>query len=181
MDILENKQIKLRALEPEDIDLIYNWENNSDIWRFSNTLTPFSRHILTEYIANAHLDIYTQKQLRLMIVSKENNKTVGTIDLFDFDPFHLRAGIGILIANTKDRRKSFATYALDVVKKYAFDHLLLHQLYCNISIDNKISIHLFQQAGFEITGTKKHWLKTAKGWKDEYCLQLINPELNDRI
>ena len=176
MDILENNHIKLRALEPEDIDLIYNWENNSAIWQVSNTLTPFSRHILSEYIANAHLDIYTQKQLRLMIVSKKNRKTVGSVDLFDFDPFHLRAGLGILIADTKDRRKSYATHALEGVKKYAFEHLLLQQLYCNISTDNKISIHLFQQAGFEITGTKKQWLKTANGWKDEYFLQLINPE-----
>ncbi len=174
---LENNIVKLRALEPGDIDLLYQWENDTNIWLISNTLVPFSRHILKQYIENSHLDIYTTKQLRLMIDSKQLQQSVGAIDLFDFDPYHRRAGIGVLIHDVKHRNKGLATNALILLMEYCFHYLNLHQLYCNIASDNQESLHLFQKNGFKITGDKADWIFTANGWKNEYFLQSINPEI----
>lgn len=175
MTILETDIIKLRALEPSDIDLIYELENDPSVWFVSNTLTPFSKYILKKYIKNSHLDIYQTRQLRLMIdVKADNTKTIGTIDLFDFDPYHNRAGVAILISKTKDRKKGYATEALSIFIQYAFNILGLHQLYCNITTDNEASIKLFQKHGFKIIGEKKEWLKTSEGWIGEYLLQLVN-------
>ena len=176
MDILESNIIKLRALEPSDIDLIYNWENNSSNWLVSNTLTPFSKYILKKYINNSYKDIFEAKQLRLMIDLKTENtifKTIGTIDLFDYDSYHYRAGVGILIAEKNDRHQGFANEALKVLINYAFNTLYLHQLYCNITKDNASSLKLFTNLGFNIVGEKKDWLKTNDGWLGEYFLQLI--------
>lgn len=168
----------LRALEPEDIDVLFRWENDQEIWRVSNTIAPFSRYILEKYIENAHLDIYQVKQLRMMIDVKESvrkkARPVGTIDLFDFDPFHNRAGVGILIGERTDRKKGYASEALAQFIRYAFHTLQLHQLYCNIATDNHESIGLFTRNGFFISGEKKDWLKTATSYKNEYILQLIN-------
>ncbi len=171
------QKIVLRALELSDIDLLYQWENNKKIWQVSNTLIPFSRYILKKYIENSSKDIYEMKQQRFIIdVEIESNKfnSVGTIDLYDFDPFHQRAGIGILIATEKNREKGYATEALRELIKYAFEVLQLNQLYCNIGTDNKASLHLFQKSGFKLIGIKKKWIKTTKGYKDEALLQLIN-------
>ena len=144
-----NPEIALRALEPSDIDLLYNWENDPDNWRVSNTITPYSKHILKKYLENSHLDIYQTKQLRLMIDLKDKNlktiKTIGTIDLFDFDPYHNRAGIGILIGDKSERKKGYASAALENLVHYAFHTLQLNQIYCNILTDNKESLILFQK------------------------------------
>jgi len=176
---LENAIVKLRAPEPADLDLLYSWENNMEIWKVSNTLTPFSKYVLKKYIETSHLDIWETKQLRLIIEAKNQSSLmcvpVGTIDLFDFDPFHLRAGIGILIANREYRKKGYATEALSLLIRYAFETLQLHQLYCNISDDNQVSMQLFKNHGFEIVGIKKEWQKNVDGWSDEFMLQLINP------
>ena len=177
--MLENKLIKLRSLEPTDVELLYAWENNTKIWFISNTIVPFSKYILRQYIENAHLDIYEAKQLRLMIDSKPNEyhpegATVGSIDLFDYDPYHNRAGIGILIHHQSDRQRGYATEALKVLIKYSFEVLCLHQLYCNISAGNDASMKLFSNRGFRVVGEKKDWRKTKDGWTGEYLLQLIN-------
>ncbi|NOZ45420.1 MAG: GNAT family N-acetyltransferase [Chlorobi bacterium] len=174
MNIFDGKIVYLRPLEPVDIDLLYKWENNSEIWHLSNTLVPFSRHIIKQYIESSVHDIYTTKQLRLIIEQKPDNKPVGAIDIFDFSPYHLRAGIGILIAEQNARKKGFANEALQIVIKYSFSLLNLKQLYCNIEPDNVDSLYLFQNNGFEVTGTKKSWLKSNTDWKDELFLQLIN-------
>jgi len=133
-------------------------------------------YVIKKYIENSHLDIYQTKQLRMMIDLKEMEltKTIGTIDLFDFDPYHHRAGIGILIKEEKERKKGYASDALELFITYCFKTLQLHQVYCNVSSDNKSSLKLFQKHGFEIIGEKKEWLKDGEEWKSEFLLQLVN-------
>jgi diamine N-acetyltransferase len=169
--------IVLRALEPEDIDLLYQWENDRESWHLSNTLTPFSRFALEQYVMAADQDIFTAKQLRLMIDKNEadGKECIGAIDLFDFDPVNKRAGIGILISK-KERNKGFASEALKSLIQYCFNTLELHQLFCNIETTNASSLKLFQKQGFEITGNKKEWIRKNNQWDDEYFLQLINWE-----
>lgn len=172
--LLENPTIRLRAVEPEDAEIIHNWENNTQNWQVSNTLTPFSYHTIRQYAENASQDIYENRQLRLMIILKEDNRAVGAIDLFDYDPFHQRAGVGILINNKEDRGKGYASLSIEILKKYAFNYLHLKQLYCSIGDDNKKSLELFKSLGFSVCGIRKEWLRTFDGWIDEYMLQCID-------
>jgi diamine N-acetyltransferase len=171
---MKYKSIKLRALEPEDLELLYEWENNNTYWTVSNTISPFSRYTLKRYIENSHKSIYETGQLRLMIDHIEDNLTIGTIDVFEFDPFHKRAGIGILIADEAYRRKGFATMSLTCLINYCFKTLQLHQLYCNILSDNLISIDLFKKHGFVEIGIKKEWILTDNGYVDVIMFQLLN-------
>lgn len=171
--ILENNNIKLRALEPTDVDIIYKWENDTSIWNVSNTITPYSKNIITAYVEHAHLDIFQTKQLRLIIELKENKTPIGTIDLFDFDPFHKRAGVGILIAEDKNKQKGYASEALEILTDYSFNTLKLNQLFCNISESNDKSILLFKKLGFEVSGVKKEWNISGNSFEDELLLQLI--------
>lgn len=170
------EKINLRALEPEDLELLYEWENNSSYWVLSNTVTPFSRYTLKRYLENSHKNIYESGQLRLMIELISGKKPVGTIDLFDFDPFHKRAGLGILIAEEKERRKGYATMAVKGLIEYCFTTLQLHQVWCNILSNNNESIDLFTRIGFTLIGIKKDWIKTSDSWIDEYMFQLVNPK-----
>lgn len=169
---LEYGEIKLRPLEPEDINLLYAWENEMEIWEVSNTLVPFSRYILEQYIMNSQQDIYESKQLRL-IIEANGGKAVGAVDLFDFDPFHQRAGVGILIHAINERQKGLASDALTLLCQYANEVLGLHQIYANISDNNLASIRLFEKCGFELSGRKKEWVKVGKTWKDELLFQKI--------
>lgn len=173
--MLTSENLTLRALEPYDIDLLYAWENDSNMWHLSNTLVPFSHFLLEQYIMNANLDIFTSKQLRLMIDKKENGKikTIGTIDLFDFDPANKRVGIGILII-ASEQRKGHAYESVKMLLDYCFQVLHLHQVYCTVSKQNIASLDLFKKLNFEVCGLKKDWLHVKGKWVDVYTLQLIN-------
>lgn len=173
--MLEGKNLILRALEPTDVDVLFEWENDEKLWHLSNTITPFSRFTLEQYILNAHQDIYTTKQLRLMIDKKESDESnpIGSIDLFDFDPTNKKAGIGVLIVEN-ERSKGYASEALELLIDYCFTTLQLHQIYCNISADNQASLKLFEKQNFTMVGQKKEWLFIDGKWVDENILQLIN-------
>lgn len=173
MITLKGKNIYLRALESIDIDFVYAVENDETIWEVSHTQTPYSRFLIRQYLKNAQQDIYEAKQLRLAICNTGDENAIGLIDIFDFDPKNNRAGIGILIKDTKNRSQGVGSEALELVIKYCFVHLNLHQLYANISTENKASLRLFTKFEFIEVGTKKEWNLINGAYKDETLFQLI--------
>jgi diamine N-acetyltransferase len=179
-NILRGENVRLRAVEPDDVDIIYEMENDPAIWHVGNTVVPFSRFQIEQYALTAQHNIYAEKQLRLMIdlkVASHKKKTVGAIDLYDFDPQHKRAGIGILVIQD-ERGKGVASETLGLLIRYSFEILMLHQLFCSISPGNAPSIHLFKKHGFTECGVKKEWRLTEGKWTDEIMFQLIIPKKN---
>lgn len=170
---LENNTISLRAPEPEDLELLYKWENDTDIWKYSTAISPYSKFMLKQYIADAQTDIFLSKQLRFMIVLKKTNIVVGTIDLYDFDAINLRCGVGIYI-DPQHRRKKLATQALTVLQNYVFNFLKINQLYAVIPEKNSPSLQLFQNSGFSKSGVLKQWISTQDAYEDGIIVQKIN-------
>ena len=169
---LEGELTRLRALEAEDVDLLYVWENDPAVWGVSGTLAPFSRHTLRRFLDEQRFDLYAARQLRL-VVETLDGRAVGLVSLFEFEPVDLRAGIGILIHGAGDRGRGFASDALDVLCRYARQVLGLHQLWCSVAPDNAASLTLFRRAGFVECGRKREWRRTPDGWADELLLQKI--------
>lgn len=176
MVTLHGENIYLRALEPEDLEFVYEVENDESVWQVSHTQTPYSRFLIRQYLENAHQDIYEAKQLRLAICLKDDFQAIGLIDLFEFDPKNNRAGVGILIKNNSDRNSGIGSETLGLLIDYAFKHLNLHQLYANIDVENEISLALFAKFGFQISGIKKQWNLVNGKYNDEALFQLINPQ-----
>ena len=162
----------LRALEPDDLEFLYDLENDPDIWGVSDTLAPVSRHALRQYLEHATADFYVVRQLRLVITTEIGSPAVGVVDLFDFDPLHLRAGVGITIL-AGARRCGYARQALEYLKRYARDVLRLHQIYATVTADNQPSLSLFEAAGFRRVGMRQGWLRTAQGWADAVEWQCV--------
>ncbi|MFL2619291.1 MAG: N-acetyltransferase, partial [Flavobacteriales bacterium] len=121
----------LRALEPDDLDILYDTENDKSLWKYSNTSSPFSKHSLKKFIENSHLDIIEHKQVRL-VLSDKNNLPFGFIDLFKYDMINKRAGVGVIIFE-KYRSKGLGSISLDLIENYVKKYIPIHQLYANIS------------------------------------------------
>lgn len=163
------KKIRLRAIEPEDLELLYKIENDVRLWNVGATNVPYSRYTLHDYIANSADDIYADKQLR-MIVEDMEGKTVGIVDLTNFSPQHLRAETGIVILDA-ERRKGYATEALNALCDYAGRVLHLHQLYGVVGNDNQAALALYEKAGFARLETLKEWLFDGKKYTDAVLMQ----------
>lgn len=175
---LQGTTVFLRALEPEDLDLVLAVENDERHWQLSATLTPFSRFTIKKYLEEVHRDIFEVKQLRLAICKKENEEAVGMVDIFDYDPKNRRAGLGIIIFGELERGKGFGFEALQLITRYSFTHLEMHQLYANILEENTPSIKLFEKAGFTRVGLKKDWIRFRGSYKNELLYQLIHNDVH---
>ncbi len=136
---LKNDILSLRTPEPEDLEALYRWENDTDVWKYGSAISPYSKYILRQYIENAQTDIFESKQLRFMIVLNQSKSTVGTIDLYDFDALNSRCGGGIYI-DSEWRNNGYAVQAMHILEKYVFSFLKINQLYAVIPVSNNASL-----------------------------------------
>lgn len=164
---LNGKRVRLRAVEPEDLEVMYEMENDPEMWDISNFVEPYSRHLLREYIKQNRNDVFADKQLRLMVELRENATVAGTIDLDNFDPRHQRAGVGIAIRRAY-RGQGIAREALELLVDYANRFLRLHQLYAYIPVENEVSRRLFRAAGFREVAILDDWI-----WKEDRYVSVI--------
>ena len=165
------KQIKLRAIEPEDLDLLYRIENDVDLWNVGTSNVPYSRFLLHEYVANNKNDIYSDGQVRMMVENLDG-QVVGVVDLVNFDPSNRRAEVGLIILNSY-RHQGYGTAVLAKITDYALRILHLHQLYAYIDINNKLSLQLFQKAGFVVAAEIKDWLFDGAKYSDSVLVQYV--------
>lgn len=170
--LLKNNIIELRAPEPQDIDRIMSWENDTSDWDASCNIAPYSRKQIWEYIANYRADIFETGQLRFMIERKEESQPAGMIDLFDFDAVNRRAFVGILI-DKSCRGCGIGSMALDLLSDYCFRRLGMHQLVATTAVDNYSAVELFKSCGYRISGRLRSWLRRGESYQDVYVMQRL--------
>lgn len=163
--------VRLRAIEPEDLDMLYGIENDTKLWNVSVTSVPYSRYTLYDYIANSKNDIYSDRQVRMM-VENGGGEVVGIVDLINFDPKHLRAEIGIVIKR-EYRNQGYAQAAIGEICDYALNVLHLHQLYALVNRDHPHSLKLFEKTGFSVSSELKDWLFDGKNYHNAVLMQLF--------
>lgn len=158
-------------MEPADIHAIYRWENDPSLWSVSAAHQPFSQAALQRFIdESSNLDIYASRQLRLMAC--DGNQTIGCIDLYDFDPFHRRAAVGLMV-DSRLRGRGYGLAMLHFLHDFSAQHLALHQLHSIVPVDNRHSVSLFNKAGYLQCGTLKEWCLSQGQWTDAFVFQKI--------
>lgn len=163
--------VRLRAMEPEDLDALYRIENDRDVWDVGENNVPYSRYILHDYIANASADIYADKQVR-MVVENEKGQLVGVADVVNFCPSHARAEVSIVICR-EHRKKGYARAAIRQIMDYALRTLHLHQLYAVVREDNMPSLNLFSSLGFKSKMVLDDWLFDGKDYHNVVVMQFF--------
>lgn len=170
--MLNDNVIALRALEPSDLDTLYRWENDTALWVVSDTVAPYSREALWHYLEEYTGDIYSQRQLRLMITMDGDGTPVGTVDFLNFDPLNNRAELGLFIQR-EYRGRGLGLRALELLTAYAREHIGLRQLYVYIAVDNVVCLKLFENYGYRRVGTLQSWVKRGTVYHDVVLLQMI--------
>lgn len=162
--------MKLRALEPEDLELLYTLENDPDLWETSESDAPYSKYMLKQYIAQGPA-FFTSGELRLIIEinNKESGQpeTIGIVDLTNYAPQSARAQIGIAILK-KYRHNGYGHKALQLMEHLAVSKLHLHTLYAYVSTQNEPSVHLFNRNGYTSIGILPDWFYYNGKYEDVY-------------
>ena len=169
---MNTNKVKLRALELEDVEKVFVWENDQEQWNVGVNNHYYSRYAIENYVLSAqNEDVFYSCQVRNMI-ENEDSQSIGCVDLYDIDARHSKAGVGIYI--DKDfRQQGYAKQSLCLLESYALEILCLHQLYAVVGEDNESSINLFAECGYTQVATLQDWLRKGKEFKNALVFQKI--------
>ena len=170
--MFKGKKIYLRPPEKSDVTQLLIWENNPETWHLSDTEAPYSIQEMLNYVKQASA-VRANQQVRFMICSLGEKKTLGTIDLFSISFKDKRAGIGILIAERDNREKGYAKEAISLCMEYGLEVLEIDNYFCSVHADNFASIKLFESLSFECIGVRKKWFKKGNTFVDEILFQKL--------
>ena len=166
--------MRLRALEPEDLELLYTIENDTEMWNVGSQTAPLSRFHLRDYIANNACDIYKDEQVRYIIEVTEGKRkeAIGIIDLFNFSPQHNRAELGVAILK-KHARCGYAQRAISEISKIGKNIIHLKQIYAIVPEEHHASLRMLEKSGFCFGGTLKEWLYNGEKYANATIMQLF--------
>lgn len=164
--------VALRAPEPDDVDALFRHENAPESPDATLTCAPVSRRMLERYIENYSADIADTASLRLMIVVEATGRTVGSVDIYDYNPRDRRGYVAIYIEESA-RRQGYGLAALSLLCRYASETLGMHQLAAEIAAGNAPSRALFAKAGFKTCGRLRSWLRTGRRYSDVIVCQRL--------
>ena len=163
--------IKLRALEPDDLKLLYTIENDPEIWSLGTPAAPYSRYLLKQYIALQSGDAFTNGTQRLVIEVEQ--RAVGLVDLFNYDEIGRSAEIGIAILKS-ERGKGYSSEALALLEEHARDILNMRMLYAKTPAGRaEGSSSLFRNSGYRQVATLPQWHFHKGEYEDLMVFQKI--------
>ena len=162
--------VRLRAMEPSDVDFLFLWENDPATWEASDRKWPVSQDDINRFVRSSDLDIWQSRQMRFMVQTLDDARTVGCADIFDFDPLNQHCAFGIYIW-TAERRRHFASEAIRLLERFAFETLGVASVVVTIDSLNEPSLLMFKSLGYSQAGLLKSYLRHGRDFSDQLILQ----------
>ncbi len=142
-------KVELRVLEKDDLEFIYQLNNNPEIMLFWFE-EPYKSMTYLEKMYEKSIE---NKDVRQFIIKKGDEK-IGYVGIYSIDPIHRKAEFGIMI-DPKHQGYGYASTATRLAIDYAFATLNLHKLYLIVDCINEKAIHVYEKMGFKVEGVLK--------------------------
>ena len=150
------KNIILRAIEKEDLVLLHQWANDPETQDAIGELHfPSSMDFHNSWFDNLKNDKLNQR----LVVEVPNYGIIGLSSIINIDWRNRRAWHGLVIGDSKYRKKGYGIHAIMATMKYAFDELNLERLEGSMIEYNTLSISTY-------CGKRLKWRK--EGLREKY-------------
>lgn len=167
--------ILLRAIEPDDNDLLKELINDPDIEKMiGGSSFPVSSAAQAKWI-DAQIG---RTNILRCIVAQRNDPQVGlgTVILSDIDQKNGTAQVHIKLSKHGAQGKGYGTQALRAIVKYAFEQLRLNCIYAEVLLYNAASKRIFEKCGFSQDGILRSRVYKGGEYHDVLALSIIRSD-----
>lgn len=177
--IWEGAKVRLRAVEPEDWEQFFAWDQDSETARRAYFI-PFPRSAVAtrqwaEVSAN---EVPVDDAYRLAIETLEG-ELVGTLNTNNCDRRQGTFSYGIAIG-AEFRRQGYAAEAITLVLRYYFRELGYQKVNVQVYDFNEPSIRLHESLGFQREGQLRRMIYTGGTYHDDLLYGLTAEEFAER-
>jgi [ribosomal protein S5]-alanine N-acetyltransferase len=165
-EFLTGKKANLRSLEETDLENIFNWLSDPDVTEllFYGYYPPNLQKLKEVY----RKTIDAKHDLEFAVIDKETDSHVGWAGIYEIDWISKNAEFRIFIGDKKSWGKGISTESGKMLVDYAFKVLNLHRLHLGVNIENKASLKMVKNIGFQEEGVSKEGF-----WRDGKYYDLV--------
>lgn len=179
--MLKGKFVNLRAIEQGDQRLLNKWRNDPDVYGYLFEHRPQS---LSDQCAWWERAREKRDELTLGIDlvchGEKLTELIGLIGLVDIDMRNRSAYLGrFYIGNERHRGAGYGAEAELLLLDYAFAHLGMNRVYCQVFAFNKSVIKLHERFGFQIEGVMRKAVYRNRKFEDVVSMGLLCDEYYD--
>lgn len=175
--MLKNEILTLRIMEEDDLELVRSWRFNPDNYDYFYEFTPVSKLKNKQWFESS---INKSNEINFIIENNKDKKAIGIIALIDIDHRNRKAEMGrVLIGDNAERSKGFGAKAISVLLNYAFNHLNLNKIYCEVFDANKPALNLYKKIGFEVEGNFSNHIYKNGNYENIIRLAIFKEKSNN--
>ena len=160
--------IRIRAIEPQDLETLRNWINDPDTARYLSMSWPISTRDQQDWFERLRKDGDRKK----LVIEHREGGLIGLLSLMKMDHVNQSVEIGITIG-AEHRQKGFAARAIRLVVQVLFTHFNYHRIWAEILETNEACLRLFKDAGFDREGV----LRDSAYWEGRRIGKVIVAKL----
>jgi RimJ/RimL family protein N-acetyltransferase len=169
-------RVALRPLGIADVtDTYLRWMTDPEVTQFlESRFRSVTRESLAAFVSEMEQNA---DSVMLAIVERDGDRHVGNIKIGPIDRPHEVADIGLLIGEKACWGRGYATEAIGLAVRYAFDRLRLRRLTAGAYANNLGSIRAFEKVGFRREGVRRQHYRCGDRYVDGVLLGLLRDEI----
>lgn len=165
------KKIMLRAMEPEDMEIMREMVNDPEIERMVGGWSfPVSKHEQMRWYERVVDD---KRNLRFIIEDMATQTAVGMISLTDIDWKNREAVYAIKLRSDAPKQQGYATDAMFALLQFAFHSLAMHRLSCEVLEYNDGSLRMNEKCGAQREGLKRSAVYKDGAYHNVICYGVL--------
>jgi RimJ/RimL family protein N-acetyltransferase len=171
--VLKGSLVNLRAVEPDDYRLLWQWTNDPDVMVYWGR--PGNSQSLPEVARLEELQA-ARGTSRKYIVETVEALPIGQIDYYDLDWQARSAWTSIMIANQEFWGGGYGTDSMRTLLTYLFMQMGLHRVSLAAHVTNKRAIRSYEKNGFKVEGTLREWAFFNGAWVDGVLMSVLESD-----
>ncbi len=173
------RRVRLRAIEPEDWETFYAWNQDAEASRGLNLdQFPQSKVAVREWATNVATRPPERDRFFFVIENLEG-EIVGSISTHECDPRHGTFGYGLGVRR-EHYRKGYATEAALLLLRHFFRERRYQKVNVHVYSFNEPSLRLHERLGFQQEGRLRRMFFVDGAWVDDVLFGMTAEEFEQR-
>ncbi|RLT27997.1 MAG: N-acetyltransferase [Chloroflexi bacterium] len=175
--MLQGDRVRLRALEPTDVEAIWSWHQDHELHVLDGWLYPASRGQIAEWLHGVGEPGFRDASFG---IETEQGTLIGYVRLKRGSAEHRSADFGIAIAR-EHWDQGYGTDATRTMVRFGFEEMGLHRIELDVSVENPRAQHVYEQCGFRVEGVAREARWRFGQWVDMTQMAVLDREFRESI
>lgn len=171
----EGQLIRLRAREPEDEPLLFQWFNDPEVTQHLSMRYPVSHRQERSFIERHGEVTYATAEFAVERLS--DGVLIGGAGLGTDPPEHRSATLGIALGDKSCWDGGYGTDTMRTLCRFGFEMMNLHRIQLDVFAGNDRARHVYEKVGFQVEGCRRQAFFKHGRYLDVNVMGLLEGEL----